>query len=147
MSIEIKATSRPTVDCSGDKILVEQHHAEACNVNNIIKKYKKTGIITHLNKLEAKYGDVTGLDFQNAQNLILSATEMFGNLPSSIRKEFNNDPAVFLDFCDNPNNREQLIEWGLASRDETDEATRAEQERAAKQTETVPVDAAARSET
>ena len=39
---------------------------------------------------------------------------MFEELPSQIRKKFNNDPAQFLDFVQNENNKDALYEMGLA---------------------------------
>lgn len=78
------------------KTLTEQHHEKACNINNIMAKYAKTGIIDHVNRHEARYGDVTGADFESAMALVKQAEEEFLGLPAAIRAHFNNDPAAYL---------------------------------------------------
>ena len=91
----------------------EQHHKKECDVNEIIKKYDKTGLITHISKFEAKYGDLSGAEFQLMQNKVATAKNMFNELPAEIRKEFDNDPAKLLSFMDDPENRDKAIELGL----------------------------------
>lgn len=109
---------KPVLDCSHEESKTEQHHKDRTNVNNIIKKYHKTGVLQTLNTIEGIYGDVTGVDFQSAMDLVTSAQEMFQALPSKVRAKFANNPALFLDFADNPDNREALVEMGLATRSE-----------------------------
>jgi len=106
------------IDFSNDPGLTEQSHRDACNVNNIIKKHLKTGAITHLNKMEAQYGDVSGIDFQSALETVERAQEAFDLLPSQVRKKFHNNPALFLDFTNDPENARELVEMGLATRTE-----------------------------
>lgn len=78
------------------KSLTEQHHEKACNINSIMAKYTKTGLITHINRRTPTFGDVTGADFQAAQNLVAAQKTIFHELPAQIRAEFNNDPAEYL---------------------------------------------------
>lgn len=113
--------SKPVIDCSNELTMTEQHHKKATDVNNIIKKYAKTGVLQKLNTIEGIYGDVTGHDFQSAVDLVASAQNMFAALPSEVRAKFQNNPALFLDFADNPDNREQLVEMRLATRREYEE--------------------------
>lgn len=101
--------------------MTEQGHKKECDVNEIIKKYDKMGVITHVNKIEAKFGDFTVGQFQEMQNQILEATSMFNSLPSDIRKRFANDPGKLLDFMDDPNNREEAIKLGLIDKTWTEE--------------------------
>lgn len=91
----------------------EQSHKKECDINNIIRKYDKQGIITHVSKFEAQFGDMTGLEFQTMQNKVLSAKEQFGKLPSKIRKRFGNNPKELLAFMEDSNNREEAIKLGL----------------------------------
>lgn len=97
-----------------DPSLTEQSHKDECDVNFILRKYQQTGVIEHQNQYEGFYGDITGHDFQSAMELIANAQSMFNDLPSSVRSHFYNDPARFLDFCQEPGNIEQLRKWGLA---------------------------------
>ena len=98
--------------------LTEQHHKDETDINNIVRKYNKTGLIDHLNQFEKRYGDMTGYDYQEAQNTVAAANSMFEGLPSHIRKEFDNDPAKFINFVDDEANAEKMIEMGLARRPE-----------------------------
>lgn len=108
------------LSCKDDPGMTKQNHKDECDINLIIKKHDTQGVITHLTKMEAVYGDLTALDFENAANLVANAKSMFESLPSHARKEFRNDPGLFLDFCDNPANADKLVEMGLATRKETD---------------------------
>ncbi len=91
----------------------EQAHKNQCDVNRIIEKYDKRGIITHVSKFEAKFGDLTGLDFKSMQDQVANAKSMFSNLPGEIRALFENDPANLLTFMENPDNRDEAIKLGL----------------------------------
>ena len=99
----------------------QQSHKDECDVNKIIAKYDKTGLISHVQKIEARYGDVTGVDFRKAQDLYLNAQAMFDSMPAEIKKRFNQSAGEFLEFMDNPDNRDEAIELGLIEHDVTPE--------------------------
>lgn len=105
-------------DAEGNNVyLTQQNHKRECDVNYIVQKYDRTGLITHVQQMEARYGDVSGADFRTAQDLYLNATQMFDNLPAEIKKYFSQSPAEFLEFMEDPDNREKAIELGLISKD------------------------------
>lgn len=93
--------------------LTEQHHRDQCDVNKIIEKYDKTGLISHINKVEAKFGDMTGMDFKEAMDKVTGMTSMFNDLPSNIRKRFGNSPEQLLQFMSDSKNRDEAIKLGL----------------------------------
>ena len=93
----------------------KQSDADACEINNIMAKYLRTGAITHFNKHNPQYGDATGPDFQTAMNIVTSAQTMFDELPSNIRNRFQNDPAAFLDFVQDEGNTAEMAELGLTN--------------------------------
>jgi len=94
--------------------LTEQNHKDETDINQIVRKYNKTGLIDHLNQFEKQYGDMTGYDYQDAMNTIAAANTMFEGLPSAIRNKFDNDPAKFINFVDDEANADKLVEMGLA---------------------------------
>ena len=99
----------------------EQAHKKECDVNHIIAKYDRTGLLSHVQQIEARYGDVTGVDFRTAQDLYLNAQKMFGSLPADIKKRFNQSAGDFLEFMENPNNRDEAIKLGLIRGDYSEE--------------------------
>ena len=94
--------------------LTEQNHKDETDINNIVRRYNKTGLIDHLNQFEKQYGDMTGYDYQDAMNTVAAANTMFEGLPSSIRNQFDNDPSKFINFVDDEANADKLVEMGLA---------------------------------
>lgn len=93
-----------------EESITEQHHEPELNVNNIIKKH---GLITNsdISALQnMRFDDVTGNDFQESMNMLIKAKDSFMNLPSQVRKEFDNDPVKFLDFVYKPDSKDKLVE-------------------------------------
>lgn len=78
----------------------KQSFKAECDVNNILKKYRNTGILPQASKA-AFYGDFSNVsDFQTAVAMVHEADEKFMALPAHIRKEFNNDPQQLLGFLE-----------------------------------------------
>ena len=99
----------------------EQAHREQCDVNLIIRKYDKTGLILHVNKIEHKFGDMTANDFAMMQKIVTEAKSSFEALPTEIKNEFHNSPEEFLRFMEDPKNRDRALELGLIDADWTEE--------------------------
>lgn len=110
------------MDEDGNPIyFTEQHHKKECDVNEIIKKYDRTGVITHVSKIEGRFGDMTGMDFQAMQNKVAKANSMFEQLPYDIKKRFNQSPAELLTFMESADNRAEAIKLGLIDPQWTEE--------------------------
>lgn len=91
----------------------KQSFAQESEINNIMAKYEKTGVIEHV-KAHSGYADMpSGLDYQSALQMTLDAQMSFNELPANIRREFNNDPFEFLAFVEDPDNVERMAELGL----------------------------------
>lgn len=106
-------SSRPKVVCS-QPTKTKQSFKAACDVNNILKRYKKNGVMTHVNRLQAMYGDFTNVpDYRSACDIVNNAQKEFNNMPSELRSYFRNDAGYFLEFCGNPANRQELERLGL----------------------------------
>ena len=95
------------------KGLTRQEFKDECQIDNIIEKYTKTGILNHVNKYEPQYGEATQHDYKSAMDLVVSAQAMFDDLPAQVRAEFNNDPGDFLDFVSKPENVDKFEDVGL----------------------------------
>jgi len=113
--------TRPVIDCSKDKHITKQSFKRECDINNIMARYRKTGVLDQdaINQRHAAFADISEIgDYQDCKNRILEAKKAFGDLPALVRNKFANDPAQLLDFVRDENNREEAIELGLIPKPE-----------------------------
>lgn len=105
----------------------QQHFKEECDINGIMKKFERTGMLEHVNEFHGNYGDFTELpvSYHDAIDQVLAAQDMFMTVPAKVRALFDNDPGQFLAFVDDPANADRLVELGLAHRRVEPEAERA----------------------
>lgn len=105
---------REQYHCEGES-LTQQHFEKECDIKEIIKKHDRTGIIQHVNRGVAQYGDYSEInEYREALDLINNAGQAFMGLPAELRKMFDNDPGEFFEFATNPDNAERMVELGLA---------------------------------
>ena len=102
-------------DEDGNKIEVstsrtKQAFKDQCDINKILKKSQIRGSISHLLKYpEPVYGEFDGeFGLLEATEKIAKANEIFNDLPSEIRNEFNNDALAFVKFAGDPLNNDKL---------------------------------------
>ena len=90
----------------------KQAFKDQCDINKILKKAQKTGSIAHLQKYpELVYGEFDGeFDLLTAHERIAKANQIFEDLPSEVRREFNNDALAFVNFAAKPENNARLAE-------------------------------------
>lgn len=93
--------------------MTQQQFKDECDINILMRKYQSTGTIPQ-SMVKPIYGDFTKVpDYQAAMNVVIEADGLFASLPSEVRKRFDNDPAKFLAFADDPANGDELIALGL----------------------------------
>jgi len=101
-------------DPGGDS-RTKQAFQQETDINNIMRQHEKGLLVDHLNAHRGDYGDfIDAPDYHTALNRIHEADKAFMTIPAHIRAEFNNDPAEFLDFAQNPDNLDDMREMGLA---------------------------------
>lgn len=99
----------------GDVGLTDQSQAKDCDVNEILKRFEKTGQLPDMIQADPQYGDFSNApDYHAAMDICVKAQEQFDALDAHVRKRFGNDPAMFLEFATDPANQEELIKMGLA---------------------------------
>lgn len=107
----------------------KQEFREESNINNIMAKYEKHGVITHIKTGEPVYGDFSGLtDYQTSLNTVMAAQDVFDSLPAKLRKRFSNDPAEMVRFVEDPANADELVELGMAKKPAKTKVDAAEQQ-------------------
>ena len=96
----------------------KQSFKKKSNINNIIAKYNRTGILATTPGVTPTRAPVFG-DFTNAGTYmdqmikITKFNEEFMALPSTLRNKFQNNPALLIDFLANPDNAVEAMELGL----------------------------------
>jgi len=115
-------------DSNGNLIYTtEQAHKDTCNVNNIIRKYARTGAIEHIKYIEPTYLDTSGADLKTAMDRVIAIQQKFDKIPAKVRKHFDNDPVKFLNFYNDPNNKDEANKIGLTRSDWLTQPTQTEQ--------------------
>lgn len=100
---------------TGEQIfLVSQERIKENDINYIMDRFLKDGITPPPPPEGVVYGDGTLMrTYEERKKFILEAEASFESLPAKIRKRFDNQPALFLEFMDDPENDEEAIRLGL----------------------------------
>lgn len=98
----------------GEVSRTKQSMQQECDINFIVGQFMKTGAFAHVAIRPPTYGDFTTVDdYLTARTQIAEADQAFAALPASIRDSMDNDPAVLLEFLQDPDNLEEARELGL----------------------------------
>lgn len=99
-----------------DVSLAKQSFAQECDINYILKNNALVAPLTPEQYQQQNFADLgTSVDYHSAKNYLIEAQNSFMSLPADIRARFQNDPGQFLDFVQNPDNGQALVEMGLAT--------------------------------
>lgn len=100
--------------CCNDPSLTVQADAEDADINVIVHRFGLTGEMP-VGMRVPQYQDYEGVfDFRTAQEQILYAQREFMSMPAEVRRRFENNPQVFLEFAADPANVDAMVEMGLA---------------------------------
>lgn len=92
------------------KSLTKQSFRQETDINRLLDRAQKAGTLSHLEKYQPMYGEMSDFNFFEAQVMLSKGREAFMELPSEIRKEFNQSPKEFFDFVNDPANKNNLAE-------------------------------------
>lgn len=99
---------------TGEPGRTKQHFKDTCDINKIVARWRKTGVLEHVSTKVASYGAFTQPnDLAEAYDQVNRAEELFHELPSEIRKRFDNDAIALIEFLEDPANVEESQELGL----------------------------------
>ena len=94
----------------GDGMTVQSFKDDA-DINQLLSRAARGESLSHLVKHGAEYVDFADAeDLMQAVDRIERGREIFAELPSEIRNEFNNDMAAFFTYVNDPENRDKLRE-------------------------------------
>lgn len=102
------AITFPSTGCT------KQSFADDCDINQIMRHWRNSGQIVHINETPPTYGDFSNVDdYQAACDSVILAQEEFDNLPAVVRDRMNNDPGRLIAFLSDPKNLEEATSLGL----------------------------------
>jgi len=95
----------------------KQSSKKECDINYIMAQFQKNKKLPDLITKIAQYGDVSNIpDYRDAVEIVMRGQETFDMLPAMLKTRFNQDPAQFLDFVLNPDNKAEMVKLGLAEK-------------------------------
>lgn len=116
-----------------------QEFKEECDVNTIVRQWRRTAHCTHLNQMEPFYGDFTNAnDYLEAVQNVENANLAFLGLPADVRDLCGNSPAKFMSMAENEGDLAKLVEAGLTVKDGEDPPPSKPAPKAAKEAELPP---------
>lgn len=102
-----------------DPSRTKQAFKQSCDINWILARFKSTGLIPHVNRLQGFFSDVSDVgDYQSSLVRVRKAQAEFDALPSRIRSRFHNDPGELLSFLSDSKNRDEAVALGLVNKRE-----------------------------
>lgn len=97
--------------------LTKQAHKDECDINRVMKRWLRDGVMTHVSEAAVVFRDVSAdVDYHSVMNQVLDVEDAFASLPSATRKRFANDPLNLLDFIMDPSNADEASDLGLLVR-------------------------------
>lgn len=102
--------------------MTQQQFKDEADINYIVSMYDSSGVMPTFHgdgqPAQPVFGDFASLpdNAQEMYNRMIEAKNNFDSLPLEVRKRFNYDPSAFLDFVDNPENLDELVAMGLATK-------------------------------
>lgn len=104
---------RVQVECANGR--TKQEFKDECDLNVLMRKYEKTGVLPTGRMSAPRYVDAFDLpSYQESLQIMADAERAFMSLPARVRGEFDNDPEKFVAFAQDEKNVDKLREWGLA---------------------------------
>lgn len=97
----------------GEETRTKQQFKEECDINTIVRRFGITGELPTDVRAPLPSDFIDVVDYQSALNQLIAAESAFMQYPADIRARFQNDPGRFLDFINDPKNKEETKKWGL----------------------------------
>jgi len=102
-----------------------QSFAKDADINNIMSRYKKTGVLVDPRLISSsrvpRFGDFSDIpDYATVVSRVQQAEKDFMTLPASVRAKFDNDVANALNFISDRANVKESVALGLLPKDNPD---------------------------
>lgn len=98
----------------GNRPGAKQSMREECDVNKIVLRFQKTGLLTHVASGVPAFVDVSELgDYRSVIEQVRLVEEYFLGLPAKVRSAFENDARSFMDYLEGDPSQGDLEALGL----------------------------------
>lgn len=129
-----RGSSTAKLSCARDASRTHQSFAKDANINNIMSRYKKTGVLVDPRLISSsrvpRFGDFSDIpDYSVMVQRVQQAERDFLTLPAAVRARFENDVSKALDFVADRANVKESVSLGLLPKDHPDYVAVLEQER------------------
>lgn len=95
----------------------KQSERDGTDINKIVARYRKTGILPATRRVQPVFADVTGIsDFHTMLNRVEAGKAAFQSLPAVVRKKFGNDVESMVAWLQDSKNMDEAIEMGLVEK-------------------------------
>lgn len=110
---DMNAASEETgLECK-DPTRAQQQFKEEVDINTIVERFGITGELPKDLRVPTN-SDVWEIqDLKGAMNIVTEAREAFMQMPAHVRTTFDNDPAKFVDFVSDDDNRAKAERLGI----------------------------------
>lgn len=109
-----KYSERLIVEAPHGVSRTQQHFKDEVDINRIMAKYRKTGVIQHVTRARQVYGEFdTTSNMAEQFQTVAKAQQQFDMLPAEIRNKFKNSIPGFFAYIADPANREDCIAMGI----------------------------------
>lgn len=110
----VEQLANPVVDCSKDIRITVQADANSVDINKMIERIEKGGMLPALKSGQPFYGDVSSFDgLADSLMKVQEAEHLFMTMSAKIRERFDNDPVKMIEFLSNEENRSEAEELGM----------------------------------
>lgn len=105
---------RPVVVNTGKGVTRQSMKSEV-DINLIVGRFMKTGQLSHLERREKIFADVSDIgDYRECLERVQAVQDaFFKEVPAKIRERFGHNPARFLEFISDPRNADEMVAMGL----------------------------------
>ncbi len=81
---------------------------DECDIVKIMARADRAGTMSHLEKYEGVFADFSDFDFREQTTKLSQGREIFDALPGELRQEFEQSPAKFFAYVNDPANVDDL---------------------------------------
>lgn len=93
----------------------QKQFIDECDVNNILRNYVSSGVLTHTSDKQLFFADVSSApsDYYEARKLLNDSKAAFDELPANVREKFDNNPFNVVKFLSDDKNFDEAVKLGL----------------------------------